>query len=122
MVFGNIYRLEISVCLPYKETMKGRKKVLEKRIEVADFLRKRWPRYKIVRRPESNPMQVFFLLATLLFRDTNFAFPRPLKVKKVEKWRREKRKMRNLRKKKRIDRKTLECCMILTILVSLALL
>lgn len=82
MVFGNIYRLEISVCLPYKETMKGRKKVLEKRIEVADFLRKRWPRYKIVRRPESNPMQDFFLLATLLFRDTNFAFPRPLKVKK----------------------------------------
>lgn len=103
MVFGNIYRLEISVCLPYKETMKGRKKVLEKRIEVAGFLRKRWPRYKVVRRPESNPMQVFFLLATLLFRDTNFAFPRPLKVKngKMEK---RKKKNEKLAKKKTTDR------------------
>lgn len=37
----------------------------------------------------------------------------------------EKRKKKNeklAKKKKRIDRKTLECCMILTILVSLALL
>ena len=110
------------MCLPYKETMKGRKKVLEKRIEVADFLRKRWPRYKIVRRPESNPMQVFFLLATLLFRDTNFAFPRPLKVKSGKMEKRKKKNEKLAKKKKRIDRKTLECCMILTILVSLALL